>query len=193
MRILHTSDWHLGSRLYGYDRSEELFQQVAQVCEIGQQHDIEVLLVTGDVFEKRGIALPELTKKLADILAPYIRNGMHIILLPGNHDDREHFNMMSALLTLEQGHTERVHIVKTREVFTIRNIQFAAIPYPLHEVLQPYLSEIKGLTERNVSLSTAYANLVRSVMGSLDPKRLWCINRKTGGIQATTMSSQATL
>ncbi len=168
MRILHTADWHLGSRLHGIDRSDELFDQVKQVCEIAKQHKVEVLLVAGDVFEKRGIALPELTKKLAELLAPYIRDGMHVVLLPGNHDDREHFNMMKALLALDQGHSERVHIIKTRDVFLIGNVQFAAIPYPLPEVLQPYLSEVKGSTERNVSLSTAYANMVRSVMSSID-------------------------
>jgi DNA repair protein SbcD/Mre11 len=169
MRILHTADWHLGSRLHGNDRTDDLFDQVKQVCEIAKQHEVEVLLVAGDVFEKRGIALPELTKRLAELLAPYIRDGMHVVLLPGNHDDREHFNMMRALLTLEQGHSERVHIIKTRDVFLIGNVQFAAIPYPLHEVLQPYLSEINGATERNVSLSTAYANMVRSVLSSIDP------------------------
>ncbi len=169
MRILHTADWHLGSRLYSHDRTDELFQQVKQVCDIAKQHDVEVLLVAGDVFEKRGTALPELTKKLAEILAPYIRAGMHVVLIPGNHDDREHFNMMNALLTLEQGQSERVHVVKTKNIFSIRNVQFAAVPYPLHEVLQPYRAEVRGSTERNVSLSTAYADLVRSVIDALNP------------------------
>jgi exonuclease SbcD len=168
MRILHTADWHLGSQLHGYDRTDGLFHQVKQVCEIAKQHEVEVLLVAGDVFEKRRSALPELTKKLAELLAPYIRDGMHVVLLPGNHDDREHFNMMNALLTLEQGQSERVHIVKTKEIFSINNVQFAAIPYPLHEALQSYRVEVRGATERNVSLSTAYADLVRSVVDSLN-------------------------
>jgi exonuclease SbcD len=169
MRILHTSDWHLGSRLHGHDRSDDLFHQVKQVCEVGRQHQVDVLLVTGDVFEKRGIALPELTKRLAEVFQPYIHDGLQVILLPGNHDDREHFNMMNILLALEQGHSERLHVVKTRDVFTIDNVQFAVIPYPIQEVLQPYLSDAKSSTERNVNLSTAYANLVRSVVDSIDP------------------------
>lgn len=170
MRILHTSDLHLGSRLYGIDRTDDLFQQVIQVCEIAKRHKVDVLLVAGDVFEKkRGTALPELTRGFAEILAPYIRDGLYVILVPGNHDDREHFNMMDALLTLEQGHRERVHVVKTREVFTIQNVQFAAIPYPVHEILQPYLVDANSSTERNVMLSSAYAGLVRSVVDSIDP------------------------
>ena len=169
MRILHTADLHLGSRLHGADRTDDLFQQVKRICDIAKQHGVDVLLIAGDIFEKRGTALPELTKRLAEILAPYIRDGMHLVLVPGNHDDREHFNMMSALLTLEQGYSERVHVVKTREIFTIQNVQFAAIPYPLHEVLQPYLAGMTGATERNVALSSAYASLLRSVVDEIDP------------------------
>jgi exonuclease SbcD len=169
MRILHTSDLHLGSRLHGIDRTDDLFDQFRRICEIAEQQKVDVLLVAGDVFEKRGIALPELTKKLADILAPRIHKGMHVILVPGNHDDREHFNMMNALLSLEQGHSEKVHIVKTWKIFTIQNTQFVAIPYPVHEVLQPYLGEFTSSTERNVTLSSAYASLIRSVMDNSDP------------------------
>jgi DNA repair protein SbcD/Mre11 len=169
MRILHTSDLHLGSRLYGIDRTDELFEQFRQICDLAQQKEVDVLLVAGDVFEKRGIALPELTKKLADILAPRIREGMHVILVPGNHDDREHFNMMNALLSLEQGYSEKVHIVKSWEIFTIQNTQFVAVPYPMHEVLKPYLAEFSSATERNVALSSAYAGLIRSVMDNINP------------------------
>lgn len=169
MRILHTADLHLGSRLHGIDRTDDLFEQFRQICDIAQQQEVDVLLVAGDVFEKRGIALPELTKKLANILAPRIREGMHVILVPGNHDDREHFNMMNALLSLEQGYSEKVHIVRTKEIFTIQNTQFVAIPYPMHEVLQPYLAEFSSSTERNVTLSSAYASLIRSVMDHIDP------------------------
>lgn len=168
MKILHTADWHLGSRLHGHDRTEELFTRVKEICDIAKENHVDILLVAGDVFERRGTALPELTKQLAHILAPYIRDGLHVILLPGNHDEREHFKMMDALLTLEKGQSERIHIVKTREIFTVKGVQFAAIPYPQLEVLQPYLSTHKGNTERNVSLSTSYVDIIRSVMASID-------------------------
>jgi Icc-related predicted phosphoesterase len=52
MRILHTSDWHLGSRLYDFDRTEELFSQVERVCQIARDNNVDVLLVVGDIFER---------------------------------------------------------------------------------------------------------------------------------------------
>lgn len=167
MRLLHTADWHLGSRLSIHDRTEELFDQAERVCRLADEHDADVLLVAGDVFERR--ALPGLTKRLAVILTPLVRRGTHIILVPGNHDNREHFRMMDALLTLEHGYSERVHVVQTRQVLTIEGVQFAVVPYPVREVLASHLPETTGTTPRNVALSTAYAEVVRAVMGDLDP------------------------
>jgi DNA repair protein SbcD/Mre11 len=168
MRILHTSDWHLGSRLGGHDRNDELFAQVEHICQLTKDHDVDVLLVAGDVFVRKS---PELTKRLAKILKAYVHDGLHVILVPGNHDDREHFRMMKALLTLKQGESDRVHIVETREIFCIDRVQFAILPYPTKELLEPECSEDAGKTRRNVSLSSAYADLVRSVTAGLDQSK----------------------
>jgi exonuclease SbcD len=142
---------------------------VKRVCQLAEQHSADVLLVAGDIFEQRRSALPELTKRLADILAPVVRRGMHIILLPGNHDDREHFRMMHALLALEQKQNERVHIVRKQEIFTIADVQFAVIPYPTMELLEPYRLDATGATQRHTALSSVYAKLVQSIESALDP------------------------
>lgn len=177
MRILHTSDWHLGNKLYKvHDRTDQLFSQAERICQLTEEHKADVLLVAGDIFVRSS---PELTKRLANVLAPYVRRGLHVILVPGNHDNREHFRMMQALLTLEQqGQSvdaerlvvrHRVHVVQTRDIFTINGVQFAIIPYPSRELLEPHRSDATGSTERNVVLGSAYANLVRSVVDALDP------------------------
>jgi DNA repair protein SbcD/Mre11 len=167
MRILHTSDWHLGHKIRGnHDYTDELFNQIERICQLTEKHEVDVLLVAGDIFVRRA---PELTKRLAKVLSPYVQRGLHIILLPGNHDDREHFRMMSALLSLEQGASDRVHIIETRCILRVKDVQFAIIPYPNRELLEPHRADATGKTERNVVLSTAYANLVRSVIDALDP------------------------
>jgi exonuclease SbcD len=166
MRILHTSDWHLGLKLGGYDRTDELFGQVDRICQLAEEKKADVLLVAGDVFVSRS---PEVTKRLADLLSPYIRRGLHVILVRGNHDKPDHFQMMRALLLMEQGETERVHIVQTRAIIEINGVQFAIVPYPTPELLEPHRVNVVGATERHVALSTAYADLVRAVGGALKP------------------------
>ena len=51
MKILHTSDWHLGRTLYGRKRYEEFEAFLAWLAETIQQNEIDALLVAGDVFD----------------------------------------------------------------------------------------------------------------------------------------------
>ena len=51
MRILHTSDWHIGQRLHGNDREEEhrlFFEWLKQTI---KEYDVALLLVAGDIFD----------------------------------------------------------------------------------------------------------------------------------------------
>lgn len=166
MRILHTSDWHLGLHLGGHDRTEELFGQVERICQMAEEYKADVLLVAGDVFVKPA---PEVTRRLADILSPYVRRGLQVILVRGNHDKREHFEMMRALLSMEQGESERVHIAQTRQIIRINGMQFAIVPYPSSELLVPFRAGATGTTAQHVTVSKAYADMVRAVANNLEP------------------------
>ncbi len=176
MRLLHTSDWHLGSRLHGHDRTGELFRQVGQVCQIAEEQNVDVLLVAGDIFECRSRqSAHEVTKRLSQTLSTHIRRGLRVVLLPGNHDDRTHFRMMRALLELEHGCCERVRVVSDREdfLFEMAGVQFAALPYPAGEVLEKYGEQsgdgATGAAERNKSRSAVLADLVRDLTAMLKP------------------------
>jgi exonuclease SbcD len=125
-----------------------------------------VLLVAGDVFVTKAA---EVTKRLAEVLSPHVRRGLHVILVRGNHDKPEHFRMMQALLAMEQGESERVHVIQTRDIVKVNGVQFAIVPYPTLELLEPHRADVAGKTEHHVISSTAYANLVRAVAGALDP------------------------
>jgi exonuclease SbcD len=174
MRILQTGDWHLGHFNDKHDRSDDLFAQVQRICDLTLERKVDVLLVAGDVFDRRR-RVDEMTKRLADMIKPYVQQGLHVILVPGNHDDREHFRMMRSLLNLEKGQPEgqttqgQVHIIQTREIVKIDGVQFAIIPYPIPEALEPYRVDAVGAGNRNVVLSTAYADLVRSFREELEP------------------------
>lgn len=51
MKILHTSDWHLGRTLYGRKRHEEFEAFLIWLAETIQQNEIDALLVAGDIFD----------------------------------------------------------------------------------------------------------------------------------------------
>ncbi|PIV04351.1 MAG: hypothetical protein CO013_00540 [Syntrophobacterales bacterium CG_4_8_14_3_um_filter_58_8] len=51
MRILHTSDWHIGRMLYGRDRYGEFEAFLDWLAVLTEEENIDVLLVAGDVFD----------------------------------------------------------------------------------------------------------------------------------------------
>ena len=51
MKILHTSDWHLGRTLYGRKRYEEYEAFLDWLAETIRDNGIDVLVVAGDVFD----------------------------------------------------------------------------------------------------------------------------------------------
>lgn len=51
MKILHTSDWHLGCALYGRKRYDEYEAFLNWLAALIESEDIVVLLVAGDVFD----------------------------------------------------------------------------------------------------------------------------------------------
>ena len=50
MKILHTSDWHLGHTLYNYDRTEEQQAMLEQMVSIVEEQKPDVFLLCGDVY-----------------------------------------------------------------------------------------------------------------------------------------------
>ena len=107
LRLLHTSDWHIGQELHGHDRQEEhdafLEWLIAQLGEL----KVDTLVVTGDIFD---VANPPVTATarfygfLRDALARH--SSLQIVIVGGNHDSAARINLPGALLG-----RGRVHLV----------------------------------------------------------------------------------
>lgn len=86
MKILHTSDWHLGKRLYNRDRLPEQRLVLNEIHEIAEANKVDVILVAGDLFD---VANPsnEATELFYKALKKLSKNGYRpIIAIAGNHD-----------------------------------------------------------------------------------------------------------
>jgi exonuclease SbcD len=53
MKIVHTSDWHIGRRWKGIQRLDELEAVLDHLAAFIEEHAIDLVLHTGDVFESR--------------------------------------------------------------------------------------------------------------------------------------------
>lgn len=98
MKILHTSDWHIGRTLYGRKRYEEFEAFLNWMAESIQQHAVDVLLVAGDVFDTStpsNRAQQLYYRFLCRVAASSCR---HVVVIAGNHDSPSFLNAPKELL-----------------------------------------------------------------------------------------------
>ena len=85
MRILHTSDWHLGQHFMGKTRQAEHQAFCAWLLEQVRVHDVDVLLIAGDVFDTG--APSSYAREQYYLLVVELRDaGCAMVVLGGNHD-----------------------------------------------------------------------------------------------------------
>jgi exonuclease SbcD len=88
MRILHTSDWHIGRRLHGQSlvSSHEAFLSWLH-SEIIKESKPDLLVVAGDIYD-RGVPPTEAIELFEDTLAEINKYGIQVLITSGNHDSR---------------------------------------------------------------------------------------------------------
>lgn len=86
MRILHTSDWHIGKRLMGRERLDEQSAALDEIVGICEREEVELVLVAGDIFDTY---LP--SAEAEDLFFSKIKamagEDRAVLLISGNHDD----------------------------------------------------------------------------------------------------------
>lgn len=99
MRILHTSDWHLGQTLHGYDRNYEHDQFLDWLLATLVSEKVDALLVSGDLFDSTNPPA-SCQRRLFEFLAEARRRLPHlnIVLIAGNHDSAGRLEAPSPVL-----------------------------------------------------------------------------------------------
>ncbi len=87
MKILHTSDWHLGHNLYGYDRTEEQTAMIQQIIDIVRREKPDAFLLSGDVYHTAQPSAAVQTMFTDAIVKIHDAHpDMTIVITAGNHD-----------------------------------------------------------------------------------------------------------
>ncbi len=85
MKIIHTSDWHLGRRVAGKSRISEQEKILREITEIAKREQADALVLSGDVFDTA--VPPSEAERLFYRTALDIAAICPVIVLSGNHDD----------------------------------------------------------------------------------------------------------
>jgi len=87
MRILHTSDWHVGKVLKGRDRYDEHVAVLASIVRTARDEDVDVVLVAGDLFETSA-PNPQAQGLVMRTLMALREDGRLVVAIAGNHDNQ---------------------------------------------------------------------------------------------------------
>lgn len=112
MKILHTSDWHLGRSLYGRRRHDEFEAFLDWLAEQVEQEQIDILLIAGDIFDTTAPS-----NRAQELYYSFLCRIAHsatcqqVVVIGGNHDSPSFLNAPKALLG-----ALNVHVVGAMDV-----------------------------------------------------------------------------
>jgi len=135
LRLLHSSDWHLGRALYGRRRLPEFSAFLDWLAQTLVEEKVDVLLLAGDVFDTLNPS-PSVQALYYRFLAKASAACRHVLIIAGNHDSPVLLSAPAALLK-----ALNIHVVGSigeraeEEVLVLDQdgrpaLIVAAVPYP---------------------------------------------------------------
>ena len=131
MRIIHTSDWHLGQYFYGKSRANEHQQFLHWLLEQVKEHSIEAIIVAGDIFDTA--TPPSYARQIYyNFISELQTFDCQLVILAGNHDSvsmlQESKDLLAALSTKVIANVTDISNENNlcEQVFTIKNKQGVA-------------------------------------------------------------------
>lgn len=106
MRVLHTSDWHIGKRIGRFDRSDEYRQALDEVAAIAEREKVDLVLHSGDVFDRPVPPVESLALGLQGLVRLTDEGRRPVVAIAGNHDSPGLFEALAPFVA-----DRNVHLV----------------------------------------------------------------------------------
>ena len=97
MRILHTSDWHLGRQFHGQSMEEDHAVILDQVFKALIEHKPDVLIIAGDIFDRASPPCRAVSQFNEFVRRVALNTATAIVLIAGNHDSGDRIDAMSLM------------------------------------------------------------------------------------------------
>ncbi len=147
MKILHTSDWHLGKTVHGQSLDVDQEHAVLAV-ERELSEGYKAILIAGDVFD-RAVPPTSAVELLSGFLERVSSLGIEVIIIPGNHDSPERLDFISGIVR-KQGLHLRCRYEQCLEPVLIgdgdEKVQVFTLPFVEEAVVKELFPEA-GLTD----------------------------------------------
>ncbi|MYD04163.1 MAG: exonuclease SbcCD subunit D [Acidimicrobiia bacterium] len=166
VRILHTSDWHVGKKLGPFDRSEEQRRAIEEVAAIADDENVDLVIHSGDVFDRPIPPVAALDLALEGLVRLTNGGKRPVVAIAGNHDSPALFETLARFLVGQNIHL--IGEVKSPAEGGLQDITtpsgravISCFPF-LREgrtfnVWQPYEEHYQRYAHRLAAISQAYA------------------------------------
>lgn len=163
MRILHTSDWHIGRTFHGHATLDALRGVLDALTAIVRERQVDVVLVAGDVFDS---ATPsgEAFGVLSDALRGIRDAGATVVMTSGNHDSPARLGFQSEYAALAGLHiiTDPDHLDRPVALTDAHGeVDVFGIPY-LEPVLLRHRWQLPGLRSQADVMGAAMERIMRA-------------------------------
>ena len=139
MRILHTSDWHLGRIFHGESLLREQEEALDRMVELAQDQAVDLVVVAGDLFDR---ALPpaDAVALFGEALQRLRDTGATVVAIAGNHDSHVRIGAYDPLLA--EGVSLRGDITRGHEPVVVSPRQGDPVAVYLLPYLDPTLAGV---------------------------------------------------
>jgi exonuclease SbcD len=158
MRILHTSDWHIGQKFMGKSREEEHKSFLSWIFETIKKENIDVLIVAGDIFDTGNPANYALELYYNFLKQLFSIQNLYVIITAGNHDSISTLKAPKQLLEFmnvyvitsgEKHENELIPIYKEEKLQAV----VCAVPFLRDSIVRKAVSG-QTVNEKESSLNT---------------------------------------
>lgn len=184
MKILHTSDWHLGKHLENQSRIDEQEKFIDDLIEIVEEEKIDMVIIAGDIYDTSNPPA-KAEKLLYEALNRLSKNGERVVLtIAGNHDNPHRLIASNPLAydhgivllgtpkcVARKGKVGNHSIVDAGEGYIELEINdervvALTLPYPSEQ----RLNEVLGNAKNEEELQLSYSERVGNIFGLLEDK-----------------------
>lgn len=169
MKILHTSDWHLGRTLKEYPLLEDQSFRLAQLAGAVREQGADAVVIAGDLYD-RSVPPAQAVSCLDELLYSLTQElKVPVLAIAGNHDSPERLSFGSRLfsgagLFVEGKAAREIRRVTLKDI--LGEVDFYLLPYFTPEEVRPWFPEQDIRT-----FDQAFQALLEQNRSRIDPAR----------------------
>jgi DNA repair protein SbcD/Mre11 len=171
VRLIHTSDWHLGRTFHRVGLHDAQARFLDHLVEVVQAERVDVVLVAGDVYD-RALPAVDTVAMLDDALVRLRGAGAQVVLSSGNHDSAQRLGFGSRLMATGGVHV-RTDPTGVAQPVLLQDehgpVAIYPIPYLEPSLVGPALGFEPGRPLTHQSVLAQAMGLVRADLGARDP------------------------